>query len=162
MTTPLPAAAQRVADAARTAGLEISVVVMPASTRTAEDAASACGTSVGQIVKSLVFRGKESGRPVLLLVSGVNRVDEKRVGRRIGEALSRPDADFVRAETGYAIGGIPPIGHPQAIAVYMDRDLLAHEVVWAAAGTPNAVFSVDPAALEKATGATVLSVTREE
>ncbi|MEW5421007.1 YbaK/EbsC family protein [Amorphus sp. 3PC139-8] len=164
MSTDLPQAANRVAEAAQAAGLDIAVMVMPASTRTAEEAAAACGTGVGQIVKSLVFRGKESGRPVLLLVSGVNRVDEKRVGRRIGEALSRPDADFVRSETGYAIGGIPPIGHPKdkGIAVYMDRDLLAHEVVWAAAGTPNAVFSVDPAALEKATGATVLSVTREE
>lgn len=132
---------------------------MPASTRTAEEAAAACGTGVAQIVKSLVFRGKDSGRPLLLLVSGTNRVHEASVGRRIGEKLARPDADFVRAETGFAIGGIPPIGHEAAIPVYMDRSLLDYDVVWAAAGTPNAVFSVAPAALRDASNATVIEVT---
>lgn len=156
--TPLPPSAQRVMDAAEAAGLTINVRDMPASTRTAEEAAAACGTGVGQIVKSLVFRGHDSGAPYLLLVSGSNRVDEKAVGRQIGERIERPDARYVREETGYAIGGIPPIGHRAGLRVFIDADLLAFDVVWAAAGTPQAVFAVDPAALKAATGATVLAM----
>jgi prolyl-tRNA editing enzyme YbaK/EbsC (Cys-tRNA(Pro) deacylase) len=144
--------------AAAEAGLAIEVREMPASTRTAEEAAAACGTNVAQIVKSLVFRGSDSGRPYLLLVSGSNRVDEKSVGQAIGERLERPDARYVREETGYAIGGIPPIGHRAGLQVFIDADLLAFDVVWAAAGTPQAVFAVDPAALKTATGATVLAM----
>ena len=154
----LPPSAQRVLDAAEAAGLTIDVREMPASTRTAEEAAEACGTGVGQIVKSLVFRGRDSGAPYLLLVSGSNRVDEKAVAGQIGEKIERPDARYVREETGYAIGGIPPIGHRAGLAVFIDADLLAYDVVWAAAGTPQAVFSVDPAALKAATGATVLAM----
>jgi len=156
--TPLPPSAQRVMAAAAEAGLAIEVREMPASTRTAEEAAAACETSVAQIVKSLVFRGTDSGRPYLLLVSGSNRVDEKSVGQAIGERLERPDARYVREETGYAIGGIPPIGHRAGLQVFIDTDLLAFDVVWAAAGTPQAVFAVDPAALKTATGATVLAM----
>ncbi|MGX1306345.1 prolyl-tRNA editing enzyme YbaK/EbsC (Cys-tRNA(Pro) deacylase) [Amorphus suaedae] len=156
--TPLPPSAQRVLDAAEVAGLTIEVREMPASTRTAQEAAEACGTGVGQIVKSLVFRGRDSGAPYLLLVSGSNRVDEKAVAGQIGEKIERPDARYVREETGYAIGGIPPIGHRAGLAVFIDADLLAHDVVWAAAGTPQAVFAVDPAALKAATGATVLAM----
>lgn len=155
---PLPPSALRVMDAAKAAGLTVDVREMPASTRTAEEAAAACETGVGQIVKSLVFRGKNSGSPYLLLVSGSNRVDEKAVGAAIGEPLERPDARYVREETGYAIGGIPPIGHRAGLQVFIDADLLAFDVVWAAAGTPQAVFSVDPAALKTATGATVLAM----
>ena len=158
MTDALPAAAQRVADAATTLGLEIDIRQMPASTRTAEEAAAACGCAVGQIVKSLVFAGRDSDRPYLLLVAGDNRVNEKAVGRILGEKLRRPDADFVRTATGYAIGGIPPLGHARPIRTLIDRDLLAHDVVWAAAGTPNCVFASDPKALAEATGAEVISV----
>jgi prolyl-tRNA editing enzyme YbaK/EbsC (Cys-tRNA(Pro) deacylase) len=154
----LAPSAQRVADAARALGIDISVREMAESTRTAEEAAAACGVTVGQIVKSLVFLGASSGKPYLLLVSGANRVNEKDVAAHLGEKLKRPDADAVRALTGYAIGGIPPFGHDTKLATYMDRDLLAYEVIWAAAGTPKAVFRVEPGALRDATGAVVIDV----
>jgi prolyl-tRNA editing enzyme YbaK/EbsC (Cys-tRNA(Pro) deacylase) len=154
----LPPAAQRVAAAAATLGLAVAIRQMPESTRTAAEAAAACGCAVGQIVKSLVFRGTASGRPCLLLVSGANRVDEAAVAARIGEGLARPDAAFVREVTGYAIGGIPPFGHATALATWMDADLLAYPVVWAAAGTPRAVFSCEPARLRDAIGATVIAM----
>ena len=152
-------ATQRVAAAAAAAGLDVEIVRHGQSTRTAEEAAAACGCAVGQIVKSLVFRGATSGQPVLLLVAGSNRVDETAVQAVIGEALVRPDARYVRDVTGYAIGGIPPLGHPTPLATWLDQDLLAHPSVWAAAGTPDSVFRVAPAALASATGARVLKVT---
>jgi prolyl-tRNA editing enzyme YbaK/EbsC (Cys-tRNA(Pro) deacylase) len=154
----LPDAVQRVANAARAAGLAIDVKVMPASTRTAEDAAAACGCDVAQIVKSLIFKGKASGRPYLLLVSGGNRVNEKAMAATLGEEIVRPDADFVRAATGFAIGGIPPLGHATPLTPWLDEDLLQFGTVWAAAGTPSAVFAVDPKALAAATGATIVPV----
>ena len=158
MTDALPPSAQRVQDAADALGLAITVRVMAAPTRTAEEAAAACGVTVGQIVKSLVFSGAESGKPYLLLVSGTNRVNEKDVAAHLGEKLKRPDADAVRALTGYAIGGIPPFGHDTPLATYIDRDLLHYEVIWAAAGTPKAVFRTEPGALKEATGAVVIEV----
>lgn len=154
----LKPAAQRVETAAHALGLDITVKTMSQSTRTAEDAAAACGCAVGQIVKSLVFRGKESGRPYLLLVSGANRVNEKAVANVIGEPLVRPDAQYVRDVTGYAIGGIPPVGHASPITTYMDQDLLQFDIVWAAAGTPESVFSVVPAELRDKAGAMVIGV----
>src|SRR5689334_6892621 len=108
--TELPASAMRVQDAAHAAGLDITVVEMPSSCRTAEDAAASCGCAVAQIVKSLVFRGAESGKPYLMLVSGSNRLDEPGVASVLGEGLTRPDAAYVREMTGFAIGGIPPLG----------------------------------------------------
>lgn len=150
---PEPRAVAKVRGAAMAARLEVRIAIMPDSTRTAEDAAAACGCDVGQIVKSLVFRGKDSRRPILLLVSGRNRVDTAKVAAVIGEALDRPDADFVRAVTGYAIGGIPPIGHDTPMATYFDTDLLAYPEVFAAAGTPNAIMAVSPAALSRAAAA---------
>lgn len=152
----LPPSVMRVAAAARNLGLEIDIRIMTDTTRTAEEAAQACGTTPAQIVKSLIFEGKESGQPLLFLVSGKNRVDEKAVAGRIGEKLRRPDAQRVRDITGYAIGGIPPIGHPAPLKAYVDPDLLAFDVVWAAAGTPNAVFPVDPKKLAEAAGAQTL------
>jgi len=154
----LPPSAQRVQDAAATLGLDIAVAEMAQPTRTAEEAAAACGVTVGQIVKSLVFLGAASGTPYLLLVSGANRVSEKGVATHLGEKLQRPDADAVRALTGYAIGGIPPFGHDTPLATYMDRDLLAYGVIWAAAGTPKAVFRTEPARLRDATKAAVIDV----
>jgi prolyl-tRNA editing enzyme YbaK/EbsC (Cys-tRNA(Pro) deacylase) len=151
----LPPSALKVQQAADRLWLAISVREMPHSTRTAEEAAQACGCDVGQIVKSLIFAGKASGRPYLLLVSGRNRVAEKAAARIIGEALTRPDAQQVRDWTGFAIGGIPPFGHETALPVFCDADLLAYDLVWAAAGTPFAVFSVEPKALVRAVGATV-------
>jgi prolyl-tRNA editing enzyme YbaK/EbsC (Cys-tRNA(Pro) deacylase) len=154
----LAPSAQKVADAARALGLDISVREMAESTRTAEEAAAACGVTVGQIVKSLIFSGADSGKPYLLLVSGSNRVNEKGVARHLGEKLKRPDAHAVRDLTGYAIGGIPPFGHAAPLVTYVDEDLLQYDVVWAAAGTPKAVFAVAPAKLRDATGATVIDV----
>jgi prolyl-tRNA editing enzyme YbaK/EbsC (Cys-tRNA(Pro) deacylase) len=155
--TTLPAAAARVQAAAEALGLAIQVRLMPDSTRTATEAA--CGCAVGQIVKSLIFQGKDTGRPLLLLVSGANRVNEKGVAVTIGEQLARPDADFARVVTGFAIGGIPPLGHATPLATWFDEDLLHYGTVWAAAGTPNAVFSVDPGRLRDAVGAAVIRVT---
>jgi prolyl-tRNA editing enzyme YbaK/EbsC (Cys-tRNA(Pro) deacylase) len=156
--TALPDSAARVADAARTLGLAVTVREMPDSTRTAEEAAAACGCAVAQIVKSLVFRGKTSGEPRLFLVSGANRVNEKAAEARIGERVVRMDPREVRDLTGYAIGGIPPFGHATKLVTVMDEDLLAFDTVWAAAGTPFAVFSVAPRALAEAVGATISRV----
>ncbi len=132
---------------------------MSESTRTAGDAAAACGCQVGQIVKSLIFRGAETACPYLLLVSGSNRVNETGAASAIGEALVRPDADYVRTVTGYAIGGIPPLGHATPLRTFMDTDLLAYDRVWAAAGTPRCVFPVDPRRLASVTDARLISVT---
>jgi prolyl-tRNA editing enzyme YbaK/EbsC (Cys-tRNA(Pro) deacylase) len=148
----------RVRAAAEAAGLALDIRRMPQTTRTAEDAAAACGTSVGQIVKSLVFRKAESGEPVLLLVSGTNKVDQTAIKSAIGEALERMDAREVRERTGFAIGGVAPLGSLAPIATYMDRDLLEFASVWAAAGAPDAVFEVEPRALADAAGATIIAV----
>jgi prolyl-tRNA editing enzyme YbaK/EbsC (Cys-tRNA(Pro) deacylase) len=158
-TAELPPSAQKVQDAARALGLEIAVTEMAASTRTAEDAAAACGCEVAQIVKSLVFRGAESGKPYLMLVSGTNRLNEKAAANFIGEALVRPNADYVREITGFAIGGVPPLGHASPVQVYFDEDLLGFDTVWAAAGTPRAVFAVSPLALARAVNAQAIQVT---
>jgi prolyl-tRNA editing enzyme YbaK/EbsC (Cys-tRNA(Pro) deacylase) len=155
--TTLPPAARRVADAARNLGLSIDILVMPSATHTAAEAAAACGCGLGEIVKSLIFRGT-SDRPLLLLVAGTNRVDEAVAGAAIGEPLARADADFVRAATGYAIGGIPPFGPARPIATWLDRDLLAHDRVWAAAGTANTLFRIDPAELRDRLAAAVIAV----
>jgi prolyl-tRNA editing enzyme YbaK/EbsC (Cys-tRNA(Pro) deacylase) len=159
MTTPVSASVQKVRRTADDLGLSIAVLEMPQSTRTADEAAMACGCSVGQIVKSLVFAGAESGTPYLLLVSGTNRVDQAGVAAALGEALVRPGAAQVRDWTGFVIGGIPPFGHETPIRTFIDRDLLTHVEVWAAAGTPNAVFSVNPQDLAAAVKATTIAVT---
>lgn len=158
MDNPLPSSAQRVADAAKRLGLSPHIVTMADSTRTAEEAAAACGCEVAQIVKSLVFRGAQSGTPYLLLVSGKNRVNEKKAANVIGESLARPDAGYVRATTGYAIGGIPPFGHDTPLKTFIDADLLAFDSVWAAAGTPNCVMRLAPQDLQAKTGAETLVV----
>jgi prolyl-tRNA editing enzyme YbaK/EbsC (Cys-tRNA(Pro) deacylase) len=155
----LKPAPRRVQEAADELGLAVQIVEMAQSTRTAEEAATACGCAVGQIIKSLVFRGRESGKPILLLVSGANRVDQAGVAEVIGEALDRPDAAFVREVTGFAIGGIPPFGHAQLLPTWIDQDLLQYATVWAAAGSPEAVFEVEPRRLAEAIGAKVIGVT---
>lgn len=149
---------ERFREAAARAGLEADICVFEKSSRTAEEAAEACGCDAGQIVKSLIFRGARSGRAVVLLVSGSNRVDLAIAEAEVGEGLQRADADFARTATGYAIGGIPPLGHAETLATFMDRDLLAHAEVWAAAGTPNSVFPVAPDMLRKASGARIITV----
>jgi prolyl-tRNA editing enzyme YbaK/EbsC (Cys-tRNA(Pro) deacylase) len=154
----LPPSALKVQAAANALGLTIDVLEMSQSTRTAEEAAAACGVGVGQIVKSLVFVGAASGKPYLLLVSGSNRVNEKGVGAHLGESLKRPDADTVRKLTGFAVGGIPPFGHAMPLPTFIDRDLLQYDAVWAAAGTPLCVFPANPARLRDAIRATVIDV----
>jgi Cys-tRNA(Pro) deacylase len=147
----LPPSAVRVAEAAAALGLAIEVVEFPEGTRTADDAARAVGCDVGQIVKSLAFA--VDGTVVLAMVSGSNRLDEKKLSAVAGGGkVTRADADAVRAATGYAVGGVPPFGHDAPLPTFVDTDLLAHDVVWAAAGTPHHVFAVDPNALVAATG----------
>jgi prolyl-tRNA editing enzyme YbaK/EbsC (Cys-tRNA(Pro) deacylase) len=147
-----------VQDALRALGLPADVRELDASTRTAPEAAAAVGCELGAIVKSLVFRGRSSGDPVLVLVSGDNRADEARVEAEIGEPVGRAGADWVREVTGYAIGGIPPVGHPSPVRTVVDEDLLRFDEVWAAAGTPRAVFPVAPRALADASGGTLAAV----
>lgn len=150
--------ARRVQQAIEAAGFAFQVREFPASTRTSEEAAAAIGCGVAQIAKSLIFRAAESDRPVLVMASGANRVDEKAVGRLLGEKLARADADFVRARTGFAIGGVPPVGHREAPVAFIDEDLMALDEIWAAAGTPNAVFRLTPPELVALTGGTVAPV----
>jgi prolyl-tRNA editing enzyme YbaK/EbsC (Cys-tRNA(Pro) deacylase) len=133
-------------------------VELPASTRTAKEAAQAIGCTVAQIVKSLIFRGSGTGKAILVLASGVNRVDEKRLGELAGEPVGKADADFVRRQTGFAIGGVPPIGHPAPIETYIDADLLQYGEIWAAAGTPRAVFRLKPQDLTKVSRGSVTSI----
>lgn len=142
----------------RAAGSAAVVIETPQSARTAEEAALACGCAVGQIVKSLVFRGADAGEGRLILVSGANRVHERRLGRTLGATLARAEAAFVREATGYAIGGVPPLGHATPLDVTMDRDLLAFETVWAAGGTPTCVFAIAPDELARITGARIAAV----
>ena len=134
-------------------GIGVSVKQFPAGTRTAVDAAHAVGCDVGQIVKSLVFVA--AGRPVVALVSGANRLDERRLGAAAGEPVEKAGADVVRSATGYSIGGVPPFGHATEVPVFMDRDLLQHPVVWAAAGRPDSVFEIEPERLRELSQATV-------
>jgi len=144
----------RVADAARRAGLDISVERFPEGTRTATDAAHAIGCAVDQIVKSLVFMADE--RPVVALLSGVNRLDPERLAAATGASVTRrADGKEARAATGFAIGGVPPFGHAEPVMVLVDRDLLSHEVVWAAAGLPDAVFAITPGDLVRVSGGRV-------
>jgi prolyl-tRNA editing enzyme YbaK/EbsC (Cys-tRNA(Pro) deacylase) len=139
-------------------GDEYKVLEFDAGTRTAADAAAAIGCTVAEIAKSLLFRGKQSGRPVLVIASGVNRVDEKKLAALLGEKISRADADFVREMTGFAIGGVPPVGHATAPITLIDEDLLQFATIWAAAGTPNAVFQLKPAVLAELTGGRLADV----
>lgn len=139
-------------------GIKSKVIEMPASTRTAQEAADAIGCEVAQIVKSLVFRVEGTEEPLLILASGVNRVNEKQIKRYLGEKIEKADADFTRRVTGFAIGGIPPIGHLQAIRTLIDQDLLQHEVCWAAAGTPHAVFSLKSSDLVVLTDGEVIDI----
>ena len=139
-------------------GLALNVVEMQESTRTSQEAAYAVGCLVGQIAKSLVFKGKTTGAPVLVIASGANRVNEKKIAGHVGEAITKPDADYVLAKTGYAIGGIPPVGHIEKLPCFIDEDLLQYEEIWAAAGTPFAVFKLTPAQLVAMTGGKIISV----
>lgn len=150
---------QKVADAAHQLGLKTTIQEFEATTRTAEDAAQAIGCTVGQIVKSLMF--VVDGQPTMALVSGPNRLDEKKLAALCGvgrKKIKRADADTVRKATGFAIGGVPPFGHSVKLPTYIDEDFWRFEIIWAAAGTPNAVFPITPDELHRVTEAAVVNV----
>jgi len=151
MPDVLSSSAQKVQKALAENGLKCEVMELPNTTRSAQDAANAIGCKVEQIVKSLVFRGRNTNNPVLILASGPNRVNEKKVEQFLSEPLDKANADFVRERTGYAIGGIPPVGHIEPLKTFIDEDLFQYEEIWAAGGTPNAVFKITANELEQIT-----------
>jgi len=155
---PLSASAQKVQEALAARGFSFNVLELEQSTRTSQEAAAAAGCALGQIVKSIIFRAKETDRVVLVLTSGANRVNEKAVAALLGEPLAKADADFVRARTGFVIGGVAPVGHTEPPVTFIDEDLLQYAEVWAAAGTPNAIFKLAPQDLPALTNGLVAAV----
>jgi prolyl-tRNA editing enzyme YbaK/EbsC (Cys-tRNA(Pro) deacylase) len=155
MTNPT---AQKVQAVLAGLGCDCKVIEFTQSTRTALEAARQAGCELGQIVKSLIFRGMTSGKAILVLTSGANRVNEDTLSKLVGESIGRADADFVRQATGYAIGGVPPVGHAQPVDTYLDEDLLQYALVWAAAGTPNAIFEIQSRELVRITAAKIIRV----
>lgn len=153
----LPPAAQRVQALLREAGSDCTVTMLAATARSAAEAAASIGCTVAQIAKSLVFRSA-SGRAVLVIASGPNRVDETRIAAALGEKIAKADADFVRDRTGYAIGGVAPIGHPPGIRIFIDADLATHDAIWAAGGHPHAVFRLTAAELVRLTNGTIVAI----
>lgn len=158
MSPELSESAQKVQNTLKALGLTCPVVELPTSTRSAQDAARSIGCQLGQIVKSLVFKGTNSHKPILVLASGANRVNDKTISERIAEPIEKADADFVREKTGYAIGGVPPLGHVEPLPTFIDEDLMRYEEIWAAAGTPHAVFKLTPSDLKKITTGQVISI----
>lgn len=154
----LSSSAKKVQRALEALGMQLNVLELPDSTRTAVDAAEAIGCQVGQIVKSLVFKTLETQRPILVAASGPNRVDVEKIGALVGEPIGKADADFVRQHTGFAIGGVPPVGHDEPLQTFIDQDLLEYDQIWAAAGTPHAVFRLSPEELVSMTGGRVARV----
>ncbi|MFI5273897.1 MAG: YbaK/EbsC family protein [Ktedonobacterales bacterium] len=155
----MKASVARVLESLEALGVRTNVTEFPQSTRTAAEAAAAVGAEVGQIVKSLIFLA--GAQPILALVSGTNRADTTKLAALAGAPIRRADADAVRAATGYAIGGVPPVGHSAPLPTYLDRDLMRYSTVWAAAGTPNAVFPIAPAELQRVTGARLVELAAE-
>jgi prolyl-tRNA editing enzyme YbaK/EbsC (Cys-tRNA(Pro) deacylase) len=158
MAQELSSSARKVKDAIQDLGLSLEVIELPGLTRTAIDAAQAVGCELGQIVKSLVFKTKRSQRPILVLASGQNRVDERRIETLIEEPLGKADADFVRQHTGFVIGGVPPVAHSEKLETFIDEDLLVFPKLWAAAGTPHAVFQLSPSDLVRMTSGKVVRI----
>ncbi len=158
MAVSLSSSARKVQEALNSLGYDFTVIEYAESTRTAQEAAERAGCTLGQITKSMIFKGKTSGKPILVLTSGANRVNEARISEYAGEPIGRADADFVRKTTGFAIGGVPPLGHLQKMETYLDEDLMQYPTIWAAAGTPNAIFELTPADLQKITEGRVVEV----
>ena len=158
MPEPLSAGAQRVQDALAALGCDGRLLQLPRPARTAAEAAAAVGCEVGQIVKSLVFALRGRGVPLLVLTSGANRVDESTLANVVGEPLDKADADFVREHTGFAIGGVAPVGHTSALVTLIDEDLMTWKEVWAAGGHPSTVFSLAPRELARITGGRIVRV----
>jgi prolyl-tRNA editing enzyme YbaK/EbsC (Cys-tRNA(Pro) deacylase) len=158
MADTLSSSAQKVQNILRAKGFQCQVVELPGSARTAKEAAHAIGCTVAQIVKSLIFQTRNTQRPILVVASGTNRVNEKRLAALVGEPIEKANADFVRERTGFAIGGVPPVGHNEPLETFIDEDLARYEEIWAAAGTPFAVFQLTPADLQTMTGGTAVSI----
>ncbi|NLC68921.1 MAG: YbaK/EbsC family protein [Clostridiaceae bacterium] len=158
MSYSLKKSTERVQAALNEFGLELKVKEFPESTRTAQEAADAIGCAVGQIAKSLIFKGKISQKPILIITSGTNRVNEKAAKEYAGEKLEKADAEFVLEHTCFAIGGVPPVGHIKPITTYIDEDLMQYDEIWAAAGTPNAVFKLTPKILAEVTRGSIVKV----
>ena len=151
--------AQKIQNLLNELGYSCTVVEHAETTRTAQEAADRAGCELGQIVKSLIFKGKESDKPILILASGANRVNEKLISQYAGEPIVKPDADYVRVVTGFAIGGVPPIGHARQMETYLDEDFMKYATIWAAAGTPNAIFELQTEDLQKMTHGKTVKVT---
>ncbi|SHH45952.1 YbaK/EbsC family protein [Clostridium intestinale] len=158
MSSNLKKSAEKVQSVLNEFGFELNVIELSDSTRTAQEAANTIGCTVSQIAKSLIFQGKTTKNPILIIASGTNRINEKAIKEYIGEKLGKADADFVLEHTGFAIGGIPPIGHKTPIATFIDEDLMQYEEIWAAAGTPNAVFKLTPKILAEITKGNIICV----
>ncbi len=158
MPQPLSPNALKVQDALKVQGLVCPIVELRETTRSAMDAAIALGCRVEQIVKSLVFKTKKTLRPILVVASGANRVNLKTLGELLAEPVKMADAGFVREMTGFDIGGVPPLGHPHSLITFIDEDLLLYDEIWAAAGTPNAMFKLTPNDLKKITAGKIISV----
>ncbi len=158
MSKKLSTSAQRVQDALKAHGLDCEVVELPQSTRSAKEAAEAVGCSVAQIAKSIVFRTTQSKRPVLVIASGPNRINEETISSLVSEPVKMASPDFVRNRTGFSIGGVAPVEHLEKPEIFIDEDLFKHKEIWAAAGTPHAVFRLTPKDLVDVTGGRVISV----
>jgi len=158
MTAPLKPSAQRVQDVLNSLGFANQVVELPDSTRTSAEAAAAIGCEVNQIAKSLIFQTKQSNQALLVIACGGNRVNEKLLAALVGEKLVKPDADFVREQTGFVIGGVAPVGHRQPLTTFIDQDLWQFSEIWAAAGHSNAVFKLTPDELARMTGGQVIAI----
>ena len=156
---PLSQSAMRVQLALSAIGLQLEVIELPDSTRTSLEAAQALGCQVGQISKSIIFKALTTQRPVLVIASGSNRVNEKLIACLVGEEIGKADADFVRSRTGFVIGGVPPLGHTEPIETFIDQDLFQYSEIWAAAGTPHAVFQLRPEDLLRMTHGKLISIT---
>ena len=154
----LKPSAQRVQDVLIERGFTNQIVELAESTRTSVEAAAAVGCEVAQIAKSLIFRGATTGKAILIIASGSNRVNEKAMVAHVGEKLQRADADFVREQTGFVIGGVPTLAHAHPLETYIDADLWQYANIWAAAGHPNAVFPLTPDELAAMTKGTVVSI----
>jgi len=150
-TEPLPQSARKVQEFLKDKGFDIAVRELPGSTRTAAEAAASIGCHVGQIAKSLVFQDKESQEPILVIASGANQVDLKKIETATGLELRKADGKYIKEVVGFAIGGIPPVGHTTRLRTFLDPDLLQYEILWAAAGTPFSVFPLPAASLEELT-----------
>jgi len=155
----LSSSALKVQQALHALGMQLEVIELPDSTRTSQEAAQALGCQVGQIAKSIIFQVITSHRPILVIASGSNRVNEKVIAELIGETIGKADADFVRSRTGFVIGGVPPVGHIECLETFIDQDLLRYREIWAAAGTPHAVFRLTPDDLLRMTNGLVIKVT---